>query len=176
MHYAIIENGAIIATGRPSTLWPMVSFAETGPREDWLAENNAVQIRSDPPHDSETHYLQPCEPYLLAGVAYNREAVPIPEPTPEPQWLAFGAIVTADPAINQLLGTALTMAPAVAMSLSVGLGKAADGDSRVFLQAWGAAQSLGLVSAELAKSMAAMAAAHDLPVDFVEALQPPAEP
>lgn len=170
MHYAIVISDTITATGRARDLWPEISFPADGPREDWLLDRHAQPIRNDPPHNPTTHYLAPVGPYLLDGVVYRMAAVPIPEPEPEPQWLAFGAVVTADPAINQLLGTALTVAPAVAMSLSVGLGKAADGDSRVFLQAWGAAQSLGLVSAELAATMAATATAHDLPADFVAAL------
>jgi hypothetical protein len=90
-----------------------------------------------------------------------------------PQWVAFGAAVMAAPAINALLGTAIANgAAALAMGLSVGLGKAADGDSRVFLQAWSQANQLGLISAELTEAIAAMAAAHDLPAEFVAALAP----
>jgi hypothetical protein len=52
----------------------------------------------------------------------------------------------------------------------VGLGKAAAGDQRVFLSAWSAAQSLGLVSQELVAGVQTLAVAHDLPAEFVEGL------
>lgn len=87
-----------------------------------------------------------------------------------PQWVAFGAAVQANPGINALLGVALQNVPALAMSLSVGLGKAADGDSRVFMEAWMFARSLELVSAELIATMQTLATQYDLPSQFVTAL------
>jgi hypothetical protein len=171
--FAVIKNNAIVAYGKARDLWPDVSFGASGPRADWLAERGAVAVRQDPPHNPETHFLRMCDPYLLEGIAYNREVVAIPTPEPEPQWVAFGAEVMAAPAINTLLGTAIANgAAALAMGLSVGLGKAADGDSRVFLQAWDQANQLGLISAELTEAIAAMAAAYNLPADFVAALAP----
>jgi hypothetical protein len=90
--------------------------------------------------------------------------------THPPRWVEFGEAVQSNPAINALLGAALENVPALAMALSVGLGKAADGDQRVFLSAWSAAQSLGLVSQELVAGVQTLAVAHDLPAEFVEGL------
>jgi hypothetical protein len=81
--------------------------------------------------------------------------------------------VQSEPAINALLSVALQQAPALAMALSVGLGKAADGDSRVFLAAWSTARGLGLVSPELVASTQAAAESHDLPAEFIAGLAGP---
>jgi hypothetical protein len=87
-----------------------------------------------------------------------------------PQWVAFGAVVQANPGINALLGTALQTVPGLAMSLSVGLGKAADGDSRVFMEAWMFARSLELVSVELLETLQGLAGQFNLPAEFIAAL------
>ena len=56
------------------------------------------------------------------------------------------------------------------MSISVGLGKAADGDSRVFQSSWSGAIGLGLISPELIAHVQAMAATYDLPAEFIAGL------
>lgn len=93
--------------------------------------------------------------------------------THPPRWLEFGEAVQAQPAINALLGQALQSAPALAMALSVGLGKAADGDSRVFLAAWQTARGLGLVAPELVQSLQMLATGYDLPPEFIAGLGGP---
>ena len=90
--------------------------------------------------------------------------------THPPRWLEFGQVVQQEPKINALLGKALVDAPALAMALSVGLGKAADGDSRIFLAAWNSALALGLINAELITLMQDAAQAHDLPAEFITGL------
>jgi hypothetical protein len=98
---------------------------------------------------------------------------PAPEPPPpEPRWVAFGAVLLADPAVNQMLRAALTAAPAVALSIPVGLGKAADGDSRVFMVSWAGAAGIGLISAELIAHVQELAADYDLPPEFIAGLAP----
>jgi hypothetical protein len=171
MLYAIIDNDTIAATGRARDLWPDVSFPVTGPREDWLAKHGAVLIRNDPPHNSETHYLQPAAPYLLDGVVYSREAVPIPEPEPVPQWVAFAGALAIDPQVNQLVGTLAQAAPVLHLQIGVGLGQAAKGDPQTFLAAWNAGLATGLVSKELAAHVVGLARPFDLPADFVAALE-----
>lgn len=86
------------------------------------------------------------------------------------RWIEFGQVVQAEPKINALLGKALIDAPALAMALSVGLGKAADGDSRIFLAAWRSALGVGLINAELITLMQVAAQAHDLPAEFIAGL------
>lgn len=88
------------------------------------------------------------------------------------EWVAFGNAVMADPGINAMLGAALQAAPALFQGLGVGLGKAADGDSRVFIGAWTTAHALGLISAQLIADIQAMATQYQLPAEFIAALDP----
>lgn len=172
MNYAIIDNDAITAHGRTRDLWPGTSFPPTGPNEAFLAEESAVPIRSDLPHDPETEYLQRVEPYLLNGEAWNRQAVTRPTPPPVPQWVAFGGALAADPSINTLVTTAASAAPVLHLMLGVGLGQAAQGDSQTFLAAWGQAVAGGLATPELVAAIQAMATTYDLPAEFIAALAP----
>lgn len=170
MNYAILSADTITANGAARELWPGTSFSASGPNATFLADAGAVLIRSDAAYDAETEILQATDPYVLNGEVFDRIAAPKPAAVPEPQWVAFGASLLADPAINQMLGVALSTAPAVAMSISVGLGKAADGDSRVFMVSWAGAIGLGLISAELIAQVQAMAATYDLPAEFIAGL------
>jgi hypothetical protein len=86
------------------------------------------------------------------------------------RWVEFGNAVAAMVEVNQFLAATFQAAPALYGSLTVGLGKAADGDSRVFLAAWSQAKALGLVPVGLIAPLQALATAHGLPVEFVEAL------
>jgi len=175
MTYAILQSDTITATGLASVLWPGTSFSTDGPNPGFLAEQGAVLIRSDAPYDPETEILQTTDPYVVGGEVFDTIAVAKPEPpAPEivPQWVAFGAVLLADPAVNQMLGAALSAAPAVAMSISVGLGKAADGDSQVFMMSWAGAHGLGLISPELIAHVQSLAAAYDLPAELITGLAP----
>ena len=91
--------------------------------------------------------------------------------THPPRWLEFGAVVMALPAIKALLngGIAAGETP-LALGLAVGLGKAADGDSRVFTNTWHQACAAGLIPPELITNMQMLATAHDLPVEFIAGL------
>jgi|LakMenEpi03Aug12_release.lakeMendotaPanAssembly.Ray.scaffolds.fasta_scaffold00739_1 hypothetical protein len=173
MTHAIILNNQITTHGDYRTLWPNTSFSALGPNAEFLAENNAVAIRSDPPHDPETQILQPCEPYLLNGVAYNMETVdrsPAIEPTPEPQWIQFGLELAGVPAIHELLGTVESVNRPLERMLSGGLLQAAEGNPRTFLAAWAKVAELGLVSSELIPAITALAATHGLPAEFIAGL------
>lgn len=172
MTYAIITNDAITAHGSTKALWPDTSFSDTGPTEDFLADANAVGIRSDLPHDPETEYLQRVEPYLQNGIVWDRQAVARPAAPPVPQWVAFGGALAADPSINALVATAAAAAPVLHLMLGVGLGQAAQGDSQTFLAAWGQAVAGGLATPELVTAIQAMATSYDLPPEFIAALDP----
>lgn len=89
---------------------------------------------------------------------------------PSPRWVEFGAAVQANPAINQLIGTALQQVPALGLGLGVGLGKAADGDARVFLSSWSIAKQLNLITPQLVAEVTALAQQFDLPANFVSSL------
>ena len=91
--------------------------------------------------------------------------------THPPRWLEFGAVVMALPEIKSLLngGIAAGETP-LALGLAVGLGKAADGDSRVFMNTWHQACAAGLIPPEMTTNMQMLATAHDLPVEFIAGL------
>ncbi|MEN9766865.1 MAG: hypothetical protein RLZZ32_825 [Cyanobacteriota bacterium] len=159
---------------------PARSFS-AAPGDAELAEYGVFRVTplEQPAYDPATHRVVEVQPLEQDGQWLQQwELVPLTEAEQEayyrqthpPRWLEFGQAVQADPAINALLAVALQQAPALAMALSVGLGKAADGDSRVFLAAWGTARGLGLVSAELVASTQAAAEAHDLPAEFIAGL------
>jgi hypothetical protein len=88
--------------------------------------------------------------------------------THPPRWLEFSAALP--PEVNQLLRAAWDANPMLKDQLSIGLGKASDGDSRVFLAAWQNAKALGLVAPELVTGIQMLATAHDLPPEFVGGL------
>jgi hypothetical protein len=54
----------------------------------------------------------------------------------------------------------------------VGLDKASEGDSRVFLNAWTTSYAMGLLSAELITTVKGIAGEYDLPEAFIDALAP----
>lgn len=159
---------------------PARSFS-VAPGDAELAEYGVfrVQPQPQPEYDPATHRVAEVVPALVDGSWQQQwELV---ELTPEeaeahyrathpPQWIAFGNAVTALAEINTMLAAALQSVPALAMALSVGLGKAADGDSRVFLAAWQTARGQGLVSAQLAQALQQLATQHDLPPEFVAGL------
>lgn len=129
--------------------------------------------------DPATHRVVEVHPIEQDGTWRQAwEAVPLTDAEKEayyrathpPQWIQFGNAVTALAEINQMLAAALAAAPAMAMALPVGLGKAADGDSRVFLSAWQAGRSAGLIPAALVEHIQQLGRAHDLPPEFIAGL------
>jgi hypothetical protein len=94
----------------------------------------------------------------------------IPEVVTVPRWTEFSAIIMSLPSINVMLGAVLQAAPGLYGGLVVGLQQASEGDSRVFLNSWNAAYAMGLLSAELITTVQKIAAEHDLPEAFIEAL------
>lgn len=88
--------------------------------------------------------------------------------THPPQWIAFNDALPAD--VNALLAQAQALDHRLYGGLLVGLGKAADGDSRVFLGTWTKARAAGLIPPEMIAQIQALAVAHDLPADFIAGL------
>ena len=117
---------------------------------------------TEPAYDAATEQL------LWVDGAYVIEALPPPIPTP--RWVDFSAAIMAMPAINVMLGAVLQAAPGLAGGMWVGLDKASEGDSRVFLNAWTTSYAMGLLSAELIATVQQLAAEYDLPEAFIEAL------
>jgi hypothetical protein len=157
---------------------PSRSFS-SAPGDVELAEYGCyrVQVQPQPIHDPATHKVVEVQPALVGGQWLQQwEVVELSEAEAEahyrathpPQWIAFWAALP--PEVDQLLNAAQAASPRLALSLGVGLGKAADGDSRVFLGAWQSARSLGLISPELVTAVQMLATQHDLPAEFVEGL------
>ena len=117
---------------------------------------------TEPAYDAATEQL------LWVDGAYVIEALPPPIPTP--RWVDFSAIVMSLPAINIMLGAVLQAAPGLAGGMWVGLDKASEGDSRVFLNAWTTSYAMGLLSAELITTVKGIAGEYDLPDVFIDAL------
>jgi hypothetical protein len=93
-----------------------------------------------------------------------------PVPTVIPRWVDFSAAIMSLPAINVMLGAVLQSAPGLYGGLVVGLQNASEGDSRVFLNSWNAAHAMRLLSAELIITVQEIAAAYELPEEFIDAL------
>ena len=117
---------------------------------------------TEPAYDAATEQL------LWVDGAYVIEALPPPIPTP--RWVDFSAIVMSLPAINVMLGAVLQAAPGLAGGMWVGLDKASEGDSRVFLNAWTTSYARGLLSAELITTVQELATEYDLPEVFIDSL------
>ena len=160
---------------------PSQSFSYS-PSDAELAHYDVFRVQSQqqPEYDPATHKVVEAQPSLVDGQwiqqwqiveltqaeqdAYYRATHP-------PQWIAFWTALPTE--VDTLLNAAQATSPRLALSLGVGLGKAADGDSRVFLGAWQSARSLGLISSELVTGVQALAVAYDLPPDFVAGLGEP---
>ncbi len=137
-----------------------------------------VQATSAPAYDQATHRVVEVQPISEEWGQWQQawELVPL---TPEeaeayyrathpPRWLEFNEALP--PEVDPLLAAARAMSPRLGAQLEVGLGKAADGDSRVFLAAWQKARTVGLASAEMTLALQQLATAHDLPAEFVAGL------
>jgi hypothetical protein len=137
------------------------------PAEPPVADPAANRVVEVAPIETDGVWLQQWELVDLTEAeqeAYYRATHP-------PRWIAFGDVVMAAPEIKALLNQAIVLGESpLAMGLGVGLGKAADGDSRVFLGAWQKARAGGLVAAELVAGIQALAVSHDLPPEFVAGL------
>ncbi len=101
----------------------------------------------------------------------------LPPPSPQPDWRSFKRHLLSHPAINALLGSGLTAAPAAAISLPPTLLAASGGgDVDDFRGAWVALRRGGLVSAELLQEVRMLAISLNLPEVFVAALGGAARP
>jgi hypothetical protein len=86
-----------------------------------------------------------------------------------PRWIEFWAALPDE--VDELLEAAGAVKRRLEHGLSVGLGQAAQGDSRVFIGAWQQAKSLGLIPPELVAGVQELAVAFDLPAEFIGGLE-----
>ena len=117
---------------------------------------------------TEPSYNPSTEQLLWVNGEYVIEALP-----PVPRWVDFSGVIMALPSVNLMLGEVLQNAPGLYGGLVVGLQNASEGDSRVFLNSWNAAYTMGLISPELITTVQEIAGEYDLPEAFIGALEPP---
>ena len=157
---------------------PFCSFS-SNPSDRELAHFGVFRVAatSQPSCDPATHRVVEVQPIEQDGTWRQAwELVPLtPEEQAEhyrqahpPRWLEFNAALPPD--VDALLTAAQTASPRLYLALGVGLGKAADGDSRVFLTAWQTARASGLIDGGLAAQIQQLATAHDLPAEFIAGL------
>jgi hypothetical protein len=119
---------------------------------------------TEPAYDPATEQL------LWVNGEYVIEA--LPPPPIVPRWVDFSAVVMALPSVNLMLGEVVQNAPGLYGGLFVGLQNASEGDSRVFLNSWNAAYTMGLISPELITTVQEIAGEYDLPEAFIGELEP----
>ena len=119
---------------------------------------------------TEPSYNSSTEQLLWVNGEYVIEA--LPPPPIVPRWVDFSAVIMALPSVNLMLGEVLQNAPGLYGGLVVGLQNASEGDSRVFLNSWNAAYTMGLISSELITTVQEIAGEYDLPEAFIGALEP----
>jgi hypothetical protein len=123
---------------------------------------------------TEPSYNPSTEQLLWVNGAYVIEQLPPPPPPPiVPRWVDFSGVIMALPSVNLMLGVVLQNAPGLYGGLVVGLQNASEGDSRVFLNSWNAAYTMGLISPELITTVQEIAGEYDLPEGFIAALSNP---
>ena len=160
---------------------PSRSFSES-PSNAELAHYGVHRVQAQPPPqpDPAEFRVQEVQPVEADGLWLQQwEVIALTEAerrayyraTHPPQWIAFNDALPAD--VDSLLAAAQAASPRLALALGVGMGKAADGDSRVFLGAWQTARGLGLIPAALVEALQALAVEHDLPDEFVAGLAGP---
>ena len=120
---------------------------------------------------TEPSYNPSTEQLLWVNGEYVIEA--LPPPPIVPRWVDYSAVIMALPSVNLMLGAVLQNAPGLYGGLVVGLQNASEGDSRVFLNSWNAAYTMGLISPELITTVQEIAGEYDLPEAFIGALEPP---
>ena len=103
---------------------------------------------------------------------------PLPPASKQARWIEFGEALGTDLIVNQFVSSLSQEAPVLHLMIGLGLGKAAEGDSVIFLTAWVMGIDLGLIPPELATHVANLGTEYDLPEHFILALtgEAPIEP
>jgi hypothetical protein len=150
------------------------------PRAEELAHYGVFRVvpQEQPEFDPAVERVQEVAPVEVDGQWLQQwELVELTEAEQEayyrannpPRWIEFWAALPAD--VDALLAAARAASPRLELGLGVGLGKAADGDSRVFIGAWQQAKSLGLIPPELVTGVQGLAVSFDLPAEFIGGLE-----
>jgi hypothetical protein len=150
------------------------------PRAEELAHYGVFRVtpQQQPEFDPAVERVQEVAPTEDGGQWLQQwEVVPLTEAEQEayyrannpPRWIEFWAALPDE--VDELLEAAGAVKRRLEHGLSVGLGQAAQGDSRVFLGSWQQAKSLGLIPPELVDGVQGLAVAFDLPAEFIGGLE-----
>lgn len=71
MNIALISDGTITALGDYRTLFPLTSFTDSGPDDEFLVQHNAMKVNVFKPHDRSTQKLVSCDPYIENNWVYT---------------------------------------------------------------------------------------------------------
>jgi hypothetical protein len=70
MYYAIVNSNTIEKFGTLVDLFPTAGFPPTGPDQEFLDANNMQAALEYIDHNSTTHKLVYCDPYILENKVY----------------------------------------------------------------------------------------------------------
>lgn len=71
MLIAKIENGKVSAVAHYQQLFPNCSFPSNGPSNEWMQENNCLEVITWKQHDNSTQKLSPIDPYIEDEQVYT---------------------------------------------------------------------------------------------------------
>lgn len=71
MLIAKIEDGQVVDVADYQSMFPNTSFANSGPNKEFMADNNCMPVNNYLDYDSETQFLEPCEPYIMGDWVYT---------------------------------------------------------------------------------------------------------
>jgi hypothetical protein len=71
MLIAKISGDTVVEVGNYRTLFPYTVFPDSGPSDQWLADNSCLKVNLFLPHDRDTQVLDRVDPYILNGWVYT---------------------------------------------------------------------------------------------------------
>jgi hypothetical protein len=71
MLIAKISGDTVVEVGNYRTLFPYTVFPDSGPSDQWLADNSCLKVNLFLPHDRDTQVLDRVDPYILDGWVYT---------------------------------------------------------------------------------------------------------
>lgn len=162
---------------------PNVSFAANPSRED-LSHFDVFEVESATPPDCDprTQRLEEVHPELVDGTWQQRWTIRDATPDeiaaydeanrPAPDWSEFKRQALTHPGLNAAIAAALPLAPAAALALPAALLRAEAGAVSDFAGCWRAIVAVVPSANAMIPELLAAAQACNLPVEFIEAVQP----
>lgn len=71
MLIAKISGDTVVDVGNYRVLFPYTVFPDSGPSDEWLAENSCLKVNLFLPHDRDTQVLERVDPYIQDGWVYT---------------------------------------------------------------------------------------------------------